>query len=120
MATETAKGEVIVRQGDTASQFFVVESGRDGRANVDQSFDPSQRAPSITDKNRTKSINEGGHFGELALLSSVERTASVTSLDIRKSHTIEARLRAPSRTFRRCHRDGPYESKSLAEAVAVS
>ena len=77
MATETfAKGEVIVRQGDTASQFFVVESGRVD-VHVDASFDPSQRAPRITDKNRTKSINEGGHFGELALLSSELRTASV-------------------------------------------
>jgi len=77
MATETfASGEVIVRQGEAGTQFFVVESGRVD-VHVDPHFDVSERAPRISDENRTKSIDVGGHFGELALLSSELRTASV-------------------------------------------
>jgi putative peptide zinc metalloprotease protein len=59
-------GEAVVRQGDTATEFFLV---RHGRVNiVDETPDGEDDV--------LRSVSEGEAFGEVALLQSTQRTAT--------------------------------------------
>ena len=64
-----AAGEVIVREGEVASRFYVITSGE---VEVVQQVDGVER--------RLRTLGPGRHFGELALLQSSKRTASVRAL----------------------------------------
>ena len=55
-------GDIIIRQGDIGDNFYVIESGR-----VDVEVDGK----------RVSTIGEGGSFGELALIYSVPRAATI-------------------------------------------
>lgn len=62
---ETQPGDEVVVEGDTGDRFYVIDSGQ---------FDvvvAGERAPTL---------EEGDHFGEIALLHDVLRTATVTSV----------------------------------------
>lgn len=65
-------GEILVQQGDAGDAFYVVASGR---------------AEVVQDGAVLGEVGPGGHFGEIALLEDVPRTASVVA-------------RAPLRAFR--------------------
>lgn len=59
-------GRVLMREGDTGAEMFVIESGR---ARVDRG------GARLTD------LGPGGWFGEMALLSEGTRTATVTTTE---------------------------------------
>jgi MFS family permease len=63
-------GTVVVRQGDVADRFYFIESG---------AFAVSQQAP---DRGAVelRTLGPGDVFGEIGLLTSVPRTATVTAL----------------------------------------
>jgi CRP-like cAMP-binding protein len=90
-------GEVVIREGDPGDRFYVIVDG----------------ATSVSvDGNSVSSGGPGDHFGEIALLRNVPRTATVTA-------ETELRLIAIER--------GPFleavtghpESRASAEAVAA-
>jgi len=61
---EFAPGEPVIRQGDQAGHFFVVESGQ---------------LAVMVDGQPRPSLGPGDAFGEIALMRAVQRTASVTA-----------------------------------------
>ena len=66
---ETVEGQVVVAQGDRADHFYVIESG---------TFTPSARS----DDGTVLALHEmgpGSYFGEIGLLESIPRTATVVS-----------------------------------------
>jgi small-conductance mechanosensitive channel len=60
-----AKGEAVVREGDTSTSMFIVERG-----SVDIIIAGGQRVATT---------GAGGYFGEMSLLTGAERTATVTA-----------------------------------------
>jgi NADH dehydrogenase len=62
-------GETIVRQGEIASRFYVITSGE---VEVVQEVDGRQQ--------QLRRLGPGRHFGELALLQNLKRTASVRAV----------------------------------------
>ena len=66
-------GEVIIRQGDPADNFYVIADGR-WRS-------PRAAAPDgAVDKRVLRQMAAGEFFGEIGLLSRVPRTATVTAV----------------------------------------
>ncbi|MEA2446798.1 MAG: ATP-binding cassette, subfamily bacterial, partial [Actinomycetota bacterium] len=70
MPEKFAAGDDIVHQGDRADKFYVISSGR-AEVMIDEGLGP--RAVNV--------LREGDFFGELALLSGEQRTASVRASD---------------------------------------
>jgi anion transporter len=61
-------GSIIIRQGDKGDAFYLVASGKVGVYVLDSSG---------TAENRVKILHAGEPFGEMALLSNINRTASI-------------------------------------------
>jgi CRP-like cAMP-binding protein len=70
-------GELVVRAGDPADTFYVIVRGRAG----------------VAGKNLSRTLREGDHFGEIALVDGGPRSATVIALD--ELRTIEI----PRRSF---------------------
>ena len=64
-----AAGEVIVREGEIASRFYVITSGE---VEIVQQVDGAER--------QLRRLGPGRHFGEVALLQNSKRTASVRAV----------------------------------------
>ena len=71
LVRDVKPGEVIIRQGDEADNFYVIDAGR---VQVTQTTGPD--APSRV----LRQMGAGEVFGEIGLLSRVPRTATVTAL----------------------------------------
>ncbi|MDP9237784.1 MAG: cyclic nucleotide-binding domain-containing protein [Chloroflexota bacterium] len=66
-----AKGETIVREGETAAAFFMLTKGRVAVV----------RGDGATRSDILNEINVGGFFGEMSLLDGAPRMASIKALD---------------------------------------
>ena len=67
-----ARGRVVIKQGDSGDEMFVVESGR---------LEASVVTPEGKDIGVVKTYGGGEYFGELALMSDERRSATVTATD---------------------------------------
>mmetsp|Transcript_5967 Transcript_5967/g.9527 ORF Transcript_5967/g.9527 Transcript_5967/m.9527 type:complete len:109 (-) Transcript_5967:63-389(-) len=65
-----AKGEVIIKQGDSGDMFYILEEGEAVCEKVYLAGTPAQEVLRYT---------AGGYFGELALLTNEPRAATVTA-----------------------------------------
>jgi CRP-like cAMP-binding protein len=63
-------GELVVRQGDPADLFYIIESGR---------FAVDQTEPAIGAVHRLRVMGPDEVFGELGLMNGTPRTATVTA-----------------------------------------
>jgi MFS family permease len=64
-----AAGDVVIRQGDDADRFYLVDAGR---------FRVTQRATDGAER-ELRTMGEGEGFGEIGLLTAAARTATVTA-----------------------------------------
>jgi hypothetical protein len=65
------QGTVVVRQGDPADRFYVIDEG---------TFRVTQTVSSESAERHLRTLGPGDGFGEIGLLAQVPRTASVTAL----------------------------------------
>jgi len=63
-------GEVVIRQGDPADRFYLIEEG---------SFDVTRAAAATTAPEHLRTMGPGEVFGEIGLLRGVPRTATVAA-----------------------------------------
>ena len=71
-------GEVIIRQGDPADNFYVIA---EGEVEVTQTMDMTADSTADDTKARVlRRLGRGQFFGEIGLLSRVPRTATVTAV----------------------------------------
>ena len=69
---QVAAGEVVIRQGETADRFYIIESGR---------FEVTQLASGSANEQRVlRTMGPDEVFGEIGLLTSAPRTATVTAV----------------------------------------
>jgi CRP-like cAMP-binding protein len=67
-------GDVVIRQGDAADRFYVIETG---------TFEVTRREPgepADAPPARLRSMTAGEVFGEIGLLRATARTATVTAM----------------------------------------
>jgi MFS family permease len=69
---DVASGAVVIRQGDPADRFYIVERGR---------FAVDQMDPRTGDERRLRVMEAGEVFGELGLLRRGPRSATITALE---------------------------------------
>ncbi|WP_158289659.1 ABC transporter transmembrane domain-containing protein [Paenibacillus flagellatus] len=70
-STETCKeGEAIVREGEEGNKFYMIVRGK---------FEVAKLVPG-KGENRVAVLQDGDHFGEIALLQNIPRTATVRAL----------------------------------------
>ena len=69
---QVATDEIVIQQGDTGNEMFVVESGR---------LEASVILPDGKDIGVVKTYGGGEYFGELALMSDAPRSATITARD---------------------------------------
>ena len=77
-------GDTVMRQGDSAEYFYIIESGRVDRVSSDGTSSPVQ-----------ESLTDGEFFGALALIYDVPRSATVVATE----HTILWRIHKKSFFF---------------------
>ncbi|MEA2461443.1 MAG: hypothetical protein QOH90_1620 [Actinomycetota bacterium] len=63
-------GDVLIRQGEAADDFFIVEQG---------AFKVTSRGEAGQQEVEVNQLGDGDYFGEIGLLENVERTATVTA-----------------------------------------
>lgn len=90
-------GKELTRQGAPGREFFVLLEGE---------------VEVVRDGERLKTMSGGDFFGELALISEIPRTATVTAT------TPVRTLVVHSRDFRRLLRDEPEVAERILQAVA--
>lgn len=73
-------GEVIIKQGDAGSLFYIIE---DGTAVCTKQLSPSESPQRIAE------LSTGAYFGEIALLTTRPRQATVTSIGTVKCLTLD-------------------------------
>jgi potassium efflux system protein len=69
IAERRAPGEVIIREGDAPDRFYLLTSGR---------VEVTATCPGTGRQNHIATIEPGGWFGEIGMLTGVPRTATVT------------------------------------------
>lgn len=67
---EVAAGTIVVREGDPADRFYIIESGE---------FVVDQRDPTTGEDRRLRSLGPDDVFGELGLMHRAPRSATVTA-----------------------------------------
>ena len=90
-------GREIIRQGDLGREFIVIVNGE---ASVQRNGAEVNR------------LGPGAHFGELALLASIERNASVVALTDMTLDVIDRRA------FQTLLEDSPHLTRNLLESTA--
>ncbi len=65
-----AAGDVVIREGDTADAFYVIGTG---------TFSVHAQGE-LTEPRRLEDMTAGSYFGEIGLIESVDRTATVTAV----------------------------------------
>lgn len=93
-------GEAIVRQGTPGQSMFAICSGR-----AAVTLEP--------DKRQVATIESGGYFGEMSLLTGEPRTATVTAVGDTTVLEIDAEV------FRKLGAEHPREIEKIAMAAAV-
>jgi len=78
-AVDVAQAQRVIEQGDVADRFYVIDSGR---------YTVSQRAPDGSDV-ELRTLGPGDVFGEIGLLSSVPRTATVTAASAGRLYALD-------------------------------
>eukprot|EP00948_MAST-09A_sp_MAST-9A-sp1_P002745 g2745.t1 len=76
-------GDVIIRQGDAGDKFFIVEKG---------TVSVSQQGATDLEPQELTRLGSGSYFGEIALLTSKPRQASVTAVGQVTCITIQRRV----------------------------
>ena len=93
-------GEAIVRQGAPGQSMFAICSGR-----AAVTLEP--------DRHQVATIESGGYFGEMSLLTGEPRTATVTAVGDTTVLEIDAEV------FRKLGAEHPHEIEKIAMAAAV-
>ena len=76
-----AAGDVVIRQGDAADRFYLVDEGR-----VRVSQTPAEEG----EERHLRDLGPGDVFGEIGLLRGTRRTATVTALEDGRLHALDA------------------------------
>ena len=95
---DLAEGKELMREGDRGREFFVI---LEGTADVTQGGE------------KINSLGPGDFFGEIALISDVPRTATVTSTSPLRSLVVTAR------SFQRLVEESPEIQRKVLEAAVA-
>lgn len=93
---KVASGETVIKQGEAGDEFYVVDEG---------SFDVF-----VEGKGKVLSVGAGGSFGELALLYSQPRAATVTATSEAKLWVVDGK------TFRKIIMTSAHRKRKLYES----
>src|SRR4029077_8847210 len=78
-SVDVAPDQPIIEQGDVAERFYVIDSG---------TYTVTQRAPDGSNV-ELRTLGAGDVFGEIGLLSSVPRTATVTAASAGRLYALD-------------------------------